>query len=238
MDAGFEARLRAEGVSFEAADATLLRAVDEQRSLNAAADTLGRSFSRAHRRIKMLEQALGPLVDRQRGGVDGGGSELTDNARDLIARFERLRTAYAGTAAVEETVLSGTVTGRNAELATVETAAGTVRALLSEPAEQAQTQTQMQVQVVLRADAITLHAPDDVPSTAGMSARNRFHGTITEIDRGESIARVAVDVGAEKPMAALITGDTLSEFAITAGDTVVVSFKATATRTIPVEQTS
>lgn len=230
MDAGFEARLRTEGVSFEAADATLLRAVDEQRSLNAAADTLGRSFSRAHRRIKTLEQALGPLVERQRGGVDGGGSELTDNARDLIARFERLRTAYAGTAAVEETVLSGTVTGRNAELATVETAAGTVRALLSEPAEQ--------VQVVLRADAITLHAPDDVPSTAGMSARNRFHGTIADIDRGESIARVAVDIGAEKPMAALITRNTLSEFAIAAGDTVVVSFKATATRTIPVEQTT
>lgn len=230
MDAGFEARLRTEGVSFEAADATLLRAVDEQRSLNAAADTLGRSFSRAHRRIKTLEQALGPLVERQRGGVDGGGSELTDNARDLIARFERLRTAYAGTAAVEETVLSGTVTGRNAELATVETAAGTVRALLPDPADQ--------VQVILRADAITLHAPDDVPSTAGMSARNRFHGSITDIDRGESIARVAVDVGAAKPMAALITRDTLSEFAIAAGDTVVVSFKATATRTIPVEETT
>lgn len=227
MDAGFEARLRAEGVSFEAADATLLRAVDEHRSLNAAAETLGRSFSRAHRRIKDLEQALGPLVERQRGGVDGGGSELTDNARDLLARFERLRTAYAGTAAVEETVLLGTVINDDAELATVETAAGTVRALISEPAEQ--------VQVILRADAITLHAPDDVPSTAGMSARNRFHGTITEIDCGESIARIAIDVGAANPLAALITRDTLSEFAIAAGDTVVVSFKATATHTTPAE---
>ncbi|MFC6963489.1 TOBE domain-containing protein [Halocatena marina] len=227
MDAGFEARLRAKGVSFEKADAALLRAVEEQQSLNAAADSLNRSFSRAHKRIKTLEQALGPLVERQRGGVDGGGSELTANAHDLLTRFERLRTAYAGTAAVEETVLSGVVIDHKAELATVKTAAGTVRALITEPADR--------VQVVLRADAITLHTPDDVPSTAGMSARNRFHGTATEIDRGESIARVVVDIGAKTPVTTLITRDTLVEFDLEAGNNVIISFKATATRTTPVE---
>ncbi|RRJ33584.1 TOBE domain-containing protein [Halocatena pleomorpha] len=228
MDAEFETRLQAKDVSFETADARLLRAVDDQRSLNAAADALGRSFSRSHRRIKALEAVFGPLVERQRGGIDGGGSELTDNARDLLARFERLRTAYAGTAETEKTVVFGTVTQRSAELATVQTPAGTVRALVSTPADR--------VQVVLRADAITLHTPDAVPSTDGMSARNRLAGTISYIDRGESIARVACDVGIDAPLIALVTQRTIDEVGFRSDDPVVASFKATATRTIPMER--
>lgn len=226
MEAGFEARLRSGGVSFESSDAALLEAIAQQRSLNAAAESLGRSFSRAHQRIKVLEEALGPLVERQRGGVDGGGSELTDNARELLARFERLQTAYAGTAAVEETVLSGTVIDRSVELMTVETAAGTVRALAS---------AAQRVQVIVRADAVTLHTPDAVPSTAGMSARNRFHGTVMAIDSGASIARVEVAVGADTPVAALLTPHTLAELGLQPDDDVVASFKATATHTIPAE---
>lgn len=228
MDAGFETRLQSGGVSFEASDATLLGAVDEQRSLNAAADALGRSFSRAHRRIKTLEEAFGSLVERQRGGIDGGGSELTDNARDLLARFERLRIEYAGTADAEETVFLGTVIDRTGELATVETPAGVVRALVSTPADR--------VQVVLRSDAITLHTPETVPSTDGMSARNRFSGTISHIDRGKSVARVTVDVGIDTPVITLVTCDTIEELRFRADDPVVVSFKATATRTISVER--
>lgn len=228
MDAGFETRLQSGDVSFEASDVALLGEVDDQRSLNAAADTLGRSFSRAHRRIKTLEEAFGPLVERQRGGIDGGGSELTDNAHDLLARFKRLRIEYAGTADAEETVFLGTVTDRTGELATVETSAGVVRALVSTPDDQ--------VQVVLRSDAITLHTPETVPSTDGMSARNRLSGTITHIDRGESIARVVVDVGIDTPMIALVTCNTIEELEFRADDPVVVSFKATATRTIPLER--
>ncbi|WP_273836621.1 TOBE domain-containing protein [Halococcus sp. PRR34] len=227
MDAGFEARLQTDGASFEAADAALLRAVDEHRSLNAAADALGRSFSRAHKRITVLEDEFGALVERQRGGVGGGGSELTDAAHDLLARFDRLQTAYTGTATVEETVLRGQVIDRDGELATVETAAGTVRALAPEATER--------VQVTLRADAVTLHAPDDIPETGEMSARNRFRGTVVDLDRGETIVRVGVDIGATEPLAVLVTHDALAALDLVAGDSVVASFKATATRATAVE---
>jgi molybdate transport system regulatory protein len=230
MDAGFAARLRADGMSFEARDAELLRAVDEHRSLNAAADALGRSFSRAHARITALEAEFGPLVERQRGGVGGGGSELTDAARDLLARFERLRTAYAGTAAVEETVLDGQVTERDGEMATVETAAGTVRALAPEAAER--------VAVTLRADAITLHAPDDPPKTGEMSARNRFQGEAVDLVPGETIVRVGVDVGPAEPLVVLVTHDAIGALDLAVGDPVVASFKATATRATAAEGAS
>ncbi|WP_195156036.1 TOBE domain-containing protein [Halococcus agarilyticus] len=228
MDAGFEARLRADGVSFEARDAALLRAVDEHHSLNAAADALERSFSRAHARITALEEEFGPLVERQRGGVGGGGSELTDDARDLLARFERLRAAYAGTASVAETVLDGRITERDGELATVETAAGTVRALAPEAAER--------VEVTLRADAVTLHVPDDVPASGEMSARNRLRGEAVDLVPGETIVRVGVDVGADAPLTVLVTHDALGALDLAVGDPVVASFKATATRATAAER--
>lgn len=94
MDAGFEAHLHADGVRFDATDAELLRTIDAEGSLNRAADTLGRSYARAHQRLTELEDAVGPLVARQRGGSGGGGSELTANAHELLAQFERLRAEF------------------------------------------------------------------------------------------------------------------------------------------------
>lgn len=227
MDAGFDAHLAADGVTFDAADAALLRAVDEHGSLNRAADALGRSYSRAHERLTALEAAFGPLVTRRRGGSGGGGSELTEAARDLLARFERLRAEFTGIAETRETVLDGTVVERAGELATVETAAGAVRALVPEGAES--------VSLAVREDAVTLHAPDDAPAAAATSARNRFEGTVVGVDRGQQVARVAVDVSAEEPLSALVTVASVSKLGLGPGRPVVASFKATATRGTPRE---
>jgi molybdate transport system regulatory protein len=224
MDAGFEAHLRGDEVEFDAADAELLRTIDAEGSLNRAADALGRSYSRAHQRLTALEDALGPLVARQRGGSGGGGSELTDEARELLARFERLRAEFTGTAEVEETVLPGRVVAREGELATVETPAGRVRALAPEADA---------VQVAIRADAVTLHAPDDAPAAEATSARNRFSGTVAAIDAGEQVARVLVDTEGDATLAALVTTSSVEKLDLRAGSAVVASYKATATRASP-----
>lgn len=225
MDAGFEAHVRVGGETFDREDAALLRAVDDHRSLHAAADALGRSYSRAHARVTDLESAVGPLVDRRRGGADGGGSELTPNARDLLARFTRLQAALDGTASTEEVVLEGTVADREGELATVETAAGPIRALLFEDADE--------VQVTFRADAVTLHTPEAVPPAVGTSARNRFRGTVTAVEESEAIARVTVAVCDDARLRALITRRSLDTLELCGGADVVATFKATATRATP-----
>ncbi|MFC5971904.1 TOBE domain-containing protein [Halomarina salina] len=245
MDPGFDARLREAGTTFDERDATLLRAVDEQGSLNAAASALGRSYARAHERLDDLEAAFGPLVERQRGGAGGGGSHLTENARDLLARFDRLQSALSGTAAVEETILTGRVVDRDGELATVETAAGRMRALAPETDR---------VQVTIRADSVTLHAPDDAPAAGGTSARNRFEARVTGVDRGEAVALVTVSVEAETDsgdveseasddtdgdaeqeptLAALVTVDSVDRLGLEPGSRVVATLKATATRATP-----
>jgi molybdate transport system regulatory protein len=228
MDASaeFDAYIGADGVTIDARDVRLLRAIDEEGSLNAAADSLGRSFSHAQRRVVELEDAFGTLVERQRGGAGGGGSTLTERARELLASFERLQTSFAGVAEVAETVLRGTVVDRDGELVTVDTPAGRVRALVPD-----ETDT---VELSLRADAVTLTAPEDTPVPESTSARNRFSGTVTAVETGETIARVAVDVGATTPVLALVTGDSREKLGIEPGREVVVSFKATATRGVPV----
>jgi len=222
MDAGFEAHLRVGEATVDERDAALLRAVAAEGSLNAAASALGRSYSRAHARIGDLEAEAGPLVDRRRGGTEGGGSRLTAEGRELLAEFDRLQAALAGTAATERLVLDGRVTEREGDLATVETDAGTVRALALTDADD--------VRVAFRSDAVTLQDPESAPEGAETSARNRFRGTVVGVDRDDGTALVRIDVGASEPLAVRVTETSLDTLELERGTDVVASFKATATR--------
>lgn len=224
--AEFDAYIGADSVTLDDRDVALLQAIAAEGSLNAAAESLGRSFSHAQRRIVELEDAFGSLVERQRGGSGGGGSELTGTARELLRRFRRLETGFEGVAEVAETVLVGEVVERDGELATVETDAGRVRALVPEG--------EGTVELALRADAVTLTDPGDAPDADETSARNRFPGEVEDVESGERIARVAVDVGAARPVLALVTEDSRERLGLEPGAEVVVSFKATATRGVPI----
>jgi len=223
--ADFDARLGNGDVSLTAADRALLAAIAREGSLNAAAAALDRSYAHAQRRVVELEEAFGPLVERNRGGSGGGGSELTDTARVLLAKFDRLRAEFAGVAEAAETVLRGTVRERDGELAVVETAAGDVRAVTPPAAER--------VEVAVRADTVTLHAPADPPDPSETSARNRFVGTVAAVDRGESLVRVRLDVGGDADLVATVTTESVGRLGLVTGDEVVASFKATATRAVP-----
>lgn len=132
LDLDFDPSLRAGDVTVGERDVALLRAVGREGSLSAAAGFLDRSYSRAHARLSTLEVALGPLVERQRGGADGGGSELTPAARELLERFGDLEDALARTAGTPHVTLSGTVADREGDLVTVETPAGSVSAVAAD----------------------------------------------------------------------------------------------------------
>ncbi|MFB6072618.1 MAG: TOBE domain-containing protein [Halobacterium sp.] len=222
---GFDATLVADGVVFDARDAELLRAVAGEGSLSGAADALERSYSSAHRRLGDLEDAFGGLVARERGGADGGGSELTDRARALLDRFARLRAGYEGVAAAAETVFAGRVVERDGELGVVDTDIGALRALVPGDAGR--------VSVPVRADAVTLHAPADAPDAGGTSARNRVEGSVTTVERGEAVAQVRVGVADADPLVALVTADSADRLGLEAGSRVVATWKATATRAVP-----
>lgn len=227
-EAAATAHLRADDVAFDDDDATLLETIARTGSVSAAAADLGRSRARALARLETLEDGFGSLVERTRGGAGGGGSELTETARNLLARFDRLQATLSGTAGAGETTLTGEVTAVDGELAVVATDAGPVRALVTGPVAVGDP-----AEVGVRADVATLHAPDDTPEPDATSARNRFAGHVIGVDRGESVAHVGVDVGAERPVTALVTVESVDRLDLAPGRPVVVSFKATATRATP-----
>jgi len=222
----FDARIGQGDVTLTARDVELLRAIDDAGSINAAATALGRSYSRAQQRIVELEGAFGELVVRERGGAGGGGSRLTDDARDLLSRYDRLRSEFSGVAETAETVLSGRVIERDGELATVETPAGTLRALVPEDGDE--------VRLTLRADAVTLQSPSRSPDPDRTSARNRIEGTVLTVDAGEAVALVTVDVGGGVTLSALVTDASVEKLRLHRGTPVVASFKATATRGVSI----
>lgn len=223
-----EPYLRIGDAEVDLRDVEALRSIDEHGSMHRAADELGRSYARIQRRVVELEESVGPLVTRRRGGAGGGGSSLTENARRLLDRFDRLRAEFAGIARAEESVFAGTVTERSGKLGTVSTEAGSVRAVVSGAAGT--------VQVSVRSDAVVLTDPADAPDPGGTSVRNRFRGTVERVDEEDGLGRVTVDVGAEAPLRALVTATSLDRLDLAAGDEVTASFKATATRAVPAER--
>ena len=72
----------------------LMRRVEETGSLRAAAVSMGMAYTKATRLVKTAEQAFGfKLTERTIGGAGGGGSRLTLEARDLLARYEAFESA-------------------------------------------------------------------------------------------------------------------------------------------------
>lgn len=83
------ARLFAEEKCFGPGVARLLRAVEELHSLRSAAASMNMAYSKAWSIIRSAEQGFGcKLLHSTIGGSGGGGAELTDEARQMIAAYD------------------------------------------------------------------------------------------------------------------------------------------------------
>jgi len=72
----------------------LLRGVEKSGSLSLAAKRMEMSYSKAHKLVKNLEDALGyPVLASARGGSSRGGSSLTPDGRRFLERYESLDAA-------------------------------------------------------------------------------------------------------------------------------------------------
>jgi len=75
----------------------LLSMVEEAGSLAAACERMDVPYRTAWYKLKEIEDQLGmKLLDTQSGGVDGGGSALTPEGRDLVDRFRRVDRGIEG----------------------------------------------------------------------------------------------------------------------------------------------
>lgn len=72
--------------------ARLLALIDQQGSITAAAKAMGISYRKAWGQLQAMElQSPWPLVERSKGGSDGGRSQLTAHAQQLLQQFECMR---------------------------------------------------------------------------------------------------------------------------------------------------
>jgi len=218
----FEAHLAIDDVTVTGRDVEMLRAIDRHGSMHRAAAALDRSYAHLQRRVVELESAAGQLTERKRGGSEGGGTELTPAAHEILGQFSRLRAELRGVASVTESVIPGTVRDREGEIGTVETEAGPVTALV--PADATE------VAVIVRSDAVVLRRPDGATDTT--SLRNDIEGTVTGIEMGEAVAQVTVELPGAVELVALVTDRSLATLDLEPGSRAVASFKATATRGI------
>jgi molybdate transport system regulatory protein len=71
----------------------LLKAIDREGSLKAAADSLGISYRKAWGELRKAEQGLGiAFLERRRGGTGGGEMCLNAQAKKWIVEYQRFET--------------------------------------------------------------------------------------------------------------------------------------------------
>ncbi|MGM0471110.1 MAG: winged helix-turn-helix domain-containing protein [Bacillota bacterium] len=69
----------------------LLSKVDKLGSLRQAAVAMNMSYSKAWNVISMIEDNLGvKLLEKQAGGSSGGGSQLTQEGREILNNYRQL----------------------------------------------------------------------------------------------------------------------------------------------------
>lgn len=71
----------------------LLKNIDAEGSLRAASQSLHISYRKAWGDLKKAQQRLNvPLVEKQRGGIHGGRTELTEQGKKWVEAYTRFRT--------------------------------------------------------------------------------------------------------------------------------------------------
>lgn len=221
---GFEPHLAVDATTVTLRDVEMLRAIDRFGSMHRASNELGRSYAHLQRRVVELEEAVGSLTTRRIGGEDGGGTELTGEARDLIRQFERLRVELSGVASITESIIRGSIVDRDGELVTVRTDAGEVTARAPEG--------EGEVEIAIRSDAVVLMRPGS-PTQEHTSLRNQLSGRVRRVDQQEAIASVDIDVGEGVELTSVITAESRRSLELSPGDDVIAAFKTTAARATP-----
>jgi molybdate transport system regulatory protein len=78
-------------VVFGPGRAALIEAIDRFGSIREASFRIGIGYRKARNYIKLMEERLGkPLTRKTAGGRRGGGTELTEAARELLGKFLEL----------------------------------------------------------------------------------------------------------------------------------------------------
>ncbi len=229
----------------------LLAKVAELGSIAKAAKATGFSYKTAWDSVNAVNNLLPtPAFITRPGGRSGGGAEVTEEGRRLIAVFHRLEERLSlisnliseeGVAGQEEALLWA-VGARTSARNVLQTEVLQVRRwpvdvevtlkfgadrrimvlVTNESAEELELKPGRKALVLIKAPFIKLFAPNDV-SEAG---RNRFEGTVTWRADSERNCEILLDIGQGKTLHAVAPRERVEDLGLTPGSPAVASFEA------------
>ncbi|WP_456329444.1 winged helix-turn-helix domain-containing protein [Archaeoglobus sp.] len=66
----------------------ILKAIDEEGSISGASKKLGMSYRYVWGYIKKMEEAVGKVVESEKGGSGGGRTVLTEKGKEIVRLYE------------------------------------------------------------------------------------------------------------------------------------------------------
>jgi molybdate transport system regulatory protein len=236
---------------------SLLEAIGRTGSISQAAKAVPLSYKAAWDAVDAMNNAAErPLVARATGGRNGGGTQLTDYGRKVIAMYRAVELEYQGALDRLVTNLAGVEAGDVREF----------QSLLRRSAIKASARNQfsgpisalragdVHYEVCLRLDArnelvatITRDSAEYMGLRIGMevfafvksssvillsdpkvrvSARNQLWGDIARVDMGPVNCEVTLALPGGKVVTAIVTRDSVAQMALAVGKTACAVFKA------------
>ena len=218
----------------------LLIAIKRTGSISKAAKEVPMSYKAAWEAIEAMNNlSTTPIVQRETGGVGGGGTTLTPYGENLIETFEILKKEqkkFLENLSQFTDINSGTlkdirrlsmqISARNQIAGTVELIAnGTVNAEVYIKLKSGYTIISVITNTAV--NNLNLKVGDDVVAifksntvlittdiALNISARNKFLGTVDTINKGEINSELIIDIGNGDKIASIITTNSIESLSI------------------------
>lgn len=232
----------------------LLEVVGRTGSISAAARQLGISYKTAWERIERLNNlAREPVVIRAAGGSQGGGSQLTEYGKRIVAGYASLSrehdefidrlgarlarlddlAGFVRSSRVRSSVgnqFLGTVSRINPGAVNAEVSLALSDDLTLAAVITAESLTELDLKTgdlllaMVMPGAIILSTTPDIQ----VSARNRLGGHIARINAGIVNSEVVLDIGQGKTLNVVVTNESVQRMALREGMSLCAFFKASA----------
>jgi len=232
----------------------LLAAIASNRSITAAAKSVGLSYKAAWDAIEAMNNLSdAPLVERTVGGKGGGGTRLTARGEKLVATFREVEVENARFVARLNTRLAGagedlkiierlsmqtsarnhfagkvvriTPGAVNDEVELVLSGGDSLVAIITHRSVQ-QLGLRKNAEAIALIKASSVIVATDGGSPMKLSARNQLAGTISRIVPGAVNTEVVIALAGGNSVAAIITNTSAKEMRLAEGMAAIAVFKA------------